>query len=599
MLKRIVLSRLFRLKRAIGYFRQHNKIHKAPTVHKDHLREEQSHLTVDKGHVPMAQKSPLPSADLSYHVNESLGNSSPDSLPCSEQPRRTSYAVSLGHESSNDESHTSKQVQSFNVACFSSPVNMSKHEYLNPVQEHPASRPHLPPGPGPGSTIQSELLGLDNAIGLTASPPAPPPLSYDKEWAKIKHLRVEVWSKRSKIQEMRRLLRDKQLSKAAADDHYFQFVRLRGHGIHFGGYDTLDEQRTLETLLQACESARNEYGPLEDDCNLLESRLSVQEFELDRLERKLYDRLLDPQSYSSDHHNLAFDSPSSSSSSDNEGDQQLHPLVLDYQSKVGDVEIIRERLDELLEEKYNLEEERERRHRVNRELGEDELQWLENYFATEEILIDKFESTEREAEQLKQKCLTDNLIDKAGNPTNFEQREQKSLDIVAGSETSVFVNFPILIPEPGSKQALVQASGVDEGTMWHESSSRIDWWLLDQLRMSPMDVNLLARTYVSQFGPIDEREQWQWDVLDYWYVDGARNSRPGPQTSTGISLFTQAAIRSGRPSNDIEFSSYDRHTTIAFKDSQQLGDSDIASVQSSENESIVAAPRPNPVLGDC
>jgi hypothetical protein len=43
--------------------------------------------------------------------------------------------------------------------------------------------------------------------------------------------------------------------------------------------------------------------------------------------------------------------------------------------------------------------------------------------------------------------------------------------------------------------------------------------MLDKLRSSPLDVNLLARTFESVAGKT--RDEWQLDVLKLWYKDGA------------------------------------------------------------------------------
>jgi hypothetical protein len=72
------------------------------------------------------------------------------------------------------------------------------------------------------------------------------------------------------------------------------------------------------------------------------------------------------------------------------------------------------------------------------------------------------------------------------------------------------------------------------------AGDNIDQWLLHQLRSSPLDVNFLARTF-EDFGDIGG-EKWQFDVLAFWYKDGARNGESHYRVySSGIS--TQAPPR--------------------------------------------------------
>ncbi|KAH7416795.1 hypothetical protein BKA64DRAFT_548772, partial [Cadophora sp. MPI-SDFR-AT-0126] len=346
------------------------------------------------------------------------------------------------------------------------------------------------------------------------------------EWAKIKRLRPEVWGLRSRIQEMRRVLRDRQLALSIANDNYFKYVEERGHGISFGLHEFSPEQQNFQALIDACHAARNNYGPLEDDCILLENRLSAKEFELHNLETLFYERNLDEQRMSrlddseSPHH-----SPISSSYSGSEVSNLEHPLVSQYLSKIGDVEIVRERLDWHVDEKYTLEEEQERRKRVGMTLAEDDQKWLDNYSVAENALIEEFEKGEREAEKLKQACLVEGLVDDDGEPTDFEHREQRvfaeDFDADVGSVASEYVKFPRLIPQPNPKQnSRIPPSIMNIQHDSHLSAFRVDWWILDQLQMSPLEVGLLARTFESEYGPIDEDGTWQDDVIKYWYKDG-------------------------------------------------------------------------------
>jgi len=92
---------------------------------------------------------------------------------------------------------------------------------------------------------------------------------------------------RARIHSQRNELRHAQHAISAADDRYIQCVRKR----EFGGLNVFSESEESETssktiteLYDKCQRARDEYGPLEGEFNLLEDQLGREEFELDQME---------------------------------------------------------------------------------------------------------------------------------------------------------------------------------------------------------------------------------------------------------------------------------------------------------------------------
>jgi len=49
------------------------------------------------------------------------------------------------------------------------------------------------------------------------------------------------------------------------------------------------------------------------------------------------------------------------------------------------------------------------------------------------------------------------------------------------------------------------------------ATTRINQWILDKLRISPLDVNLLASTFETVHGKISK--DWPFHVLKFWYKD--------------------------------------------------------------------------------
>lgn len=392
-------------------------------------------------------------------------------------------------------------------------------------------------------------------------------LSLGRNWPKIKKLRAEIWSLRSRIHEMRGILRQKQLAKGIADDDYFKYISKQ----HFdNSNDKLANMQAVEELLGVCQKVRGEYGPIEDDCNQLENTLGAREFELQDLETKFYEQPLEPSRLQSDRSVTYSSSPESSSYSGSEMGQVFHPWVSEYLSKVGDVEILRERLDWHVDEKQSLEEERQRRARVGMTLAPEDQKWLDNFLQAENDLIVQFEEAENKAEELRKKCAGAELIDEDGDPIDFEHREQKTfaedLDIPMRGERSEYVKYPILIPQPDLKKMHPSrfqsiASTIDDGSSI--PAARLDWWLLDQLRMSPMEVERLSRTFESGHGPIGTGDKWQSDVLALWYNDGTTDDWPMIQNSSVAATTAPARTKSSMSgsSEETEFEFCGLHRT--------------------------------------
>jgi hypothetical protein len=427
--------------------------------------------------------------------------------------------------------------------------------------------PPPPPGPGPGPrpkpSIQVPKIDQPSRLDHVQSPPVKfleleqisptrKPFSVrsaqslqprsrsrqprhresgDDIWKRIKILRAGVWALRSNISENRSVLREKEHAKSVADDNFMKFIRTHGLA-KLSRKDKSHEQEILAKLFEECETLRNDYGPLEDDCNLLENILNNREYEMQKLEAALEERWNEAppsQQVITPPQHL----PPPSNYSGSEPSQTFHPLVDAYLSKIGDVQIFRERLEWHSEEKLTLEEEKETKEHVNLKLAEADQKWLDNYAEAEIALIKQFEEAQEEAENLRIQCYSLGLVDEDGEPLDFERQERQTFiedGVDAGTEKSDFVKFPLLLQNPGNKEAqlpdpiILQAENDKEENI-HETqdpNDRINHWLLQTLRSSPLDVNLLVRTFESLCGHIIESERWQLDVLQVWYNDGSK-----------------------------------------------------------------------------
>jgi hypothetical protein len=390
----------------------------------------------------------------------------------------------------------------------------------------------MPSTSSPEVTSQTGIYLEDAKLGTTTFNASSKTIEIQLHalFQRIRRLGETVWGLRSKVQEQRVILRSKQYAKAAADDQYMRLARLKESGADEKKVLVSSGGRTLQELFQDCEKVRAEYGPLEDDCNALEDQLGSQEYELTRLEEnfiRIYNSIVPHDSGPSSPENIREGQSETSSS---EVHQIYHPLVAEYFSKLGDVDIFRERLEKHQEEREALEAGRETRQRVNHSLAPEDQAWLEQADELQnEILKDLIEA-QADAEELKRKCLLAGLLDENGEAKDFQTQEQEAfagdVDVDAKGQTSDYVKFPNLLPQHGTKDMKFKASAPRPEEQSEGAGDHINQWLLHTLRSSPLDVNLLARTFEAQVGNF-EAQKWEMDVRNHWYRDGAIKDAAG------------------------------------------------------------------------
>lgn len=301
----------------------------------------------------------------------------------------------------------------------------------------------------------------------------------DSPWERIAELRKAIMCLRSQIRDRRAVLREKQLSKSVSDDAYLRYVSkdLLGSSQSYG---SLSPQAllTLDELVRDCQNARDEYGPVEDECNVLEDRLGGPEFELAKLERQFYDwSITEPGmptliATSGNKHEWNFEEPT------------YHPVVAEYLSKAGDFELLHENLVDLFDQKASLEEEKESRVLCGLHLSIEDQRWLDTSQMELDNLTLKINSLKQDQSGLKHECSILKLLDEDGEPKKLQSLTfVESVSTSPPDSQSEYVKFPILCPHPGIARP-------DETS--NITTSSINRWLLEQLQDSPLDGELLV-----------------------------------------------------------------------------------------------------------
>jgi hypothetical protein len=377
------------------------------------------------------------------------------------------------------------------------------------------------PGPGPGPLLR------ETSSKQSFSRPKFETSSVQEEWQRIRRLRVSIWSLRDEIQNSRKALRQKQVQRSIADDRYFQHARSHSLGVKLGNRDSSQEQKFIMELLEECQRTRDEYGPMEDDCNTLEDQLQRDEFKLTQLEIAYDKRQSKPEAAQLQATSVVSDTSNNSSYSESEDGEDLHPLVYQYLYKLGEANNLQDCLDEQRVERSELLDRQEALQLVEMELEIDDQERLNGFDKMEDKLRNDILDARVETDRLKQLCFEQGLVDEKGNPTDFEKQERTTFsseapDLDAGLERSEFVKFPVLLPGPGSTEVQLFRNNAPRAVdMSNNAGDHINQWLLHQLRSSPLYVNLLARTFDAEIARsgLTKNEEWQFDVLAFWYKD--------------------------------------------------------------------------------
>jgi hypothetical protein len=377
---------------------------------------------------------------------------------------------------------------------------------------------------------------------------------FDILWKRYQRQRIFTWTLRSEVHRVRNKLRETQEVKAVADDALFRFVMgEKLLGPDFGARYSLLHQKKLPDLMQDCQAIRDEYGPLEDDCIRLEDRLSNEESKQNELEaefhKRLEQRLPDLQVEPTTQH-LRDTSPGPGAVLEDLKVTNLHPLATQFLSKLGDMYLLDEQYNDLVDEKQYLEEEAVRRQNINLPLTANDQAFLDNYETAEQSLSQRLDVIETEVEVMRKDCLARGLIDEYDEPTTLMSQEEthfkEEKDLNPENNVSEYAKYPVLLPRPGSRQEVEVDMESLVASKNDQPQSRVNQWLLQQLRSSPLDVRLLASLFEDEGGG-ETNDRWQFYVLSVWFTDDTLSGTTALEAYSS-SLTTHAPPRSSNSS---------------------------------------------------
>jgi len=392
------------------------------------------------------------------------------------------------------------------------------------------------------------------------------------EWRKLRSLRAKALRQRSQLQNMRKDLQEKQLAKSVADENFMKCVRSNRSG---PSGSPSPSQFTSDLDIDACydamQATRDEYGEAEFEFISLEDALGDTEYELVMLEGHFYDPAsrdnLPGQETESNQQlpgGITSSAPTSllGLSSDHEEELEYHPLQFNYLSRLGDLDLAKERYHNIMLQRDKLLSIQMSRLHLGIELKAHEKVFLEEFPMQEAALRGEIAEIEEDVERLKAECLaegvdidvsesneaSDAVIFKEDSSNNDRDSVQDSgnLQELQNIQTlkteSSYSMFSLLLPRSMKGKATLDILI----TQFDESNKgdRLNRWMLHKLRLSPLDADLLGRILLSFLSLITFRQRrsyllhFQYDLLSLWGKDES-NKPTSAFEPVEVSLFNE------------------------------------------------------------
>ncbi|KAI9723286.1 MAG: hypothetical protein M1812_001169 [Candelaria pacifica] len=357
-------------------------------------------------------------------------------------------------------------------------------------------------------------VGLEYGRGETLSPGGL--ARDDKRRAKatekrdaIAKLRGQLIRKRLKVREKRVELRREQAKASQLDANYTKILSA------FMGQGARTDPAPLYVAYEGCRKARDTVGPLEDDYNQLEDSLIDLEDALDERENKFYKDYPAISVGSNDSFSAASSLyvPTTASGSLAEGDEPVQNEK--YLAKVGEANLMRERLEGLLLERAQYMEESRIRSPYGIPLEASSEIFLRDFDEIYAKALQDFHGLEDQVQELKRTSPIESTIStrSASDGEILPPLKGPTLS-TKGNRRRLSELFPNSKPEYLGEFATRRA--------------RINAWLLHILQRSPLDADLhrtILRQTILGNDAMDDNK-WAELLLKTWPLDDAAMGGP-------------------------------------------------------------------------
>ena len=385
--------------------------------------------------------------------------------------------------------------------------------------------------------------------------------------SKLKEKRDNILGLRLKMNELRTSLRQERENLSVRDAQLIQRMRVMFLG---------NEISALSPLLEDFEhlqETRNSLQPREYDYDRLEDQVNREEYELGKLESKLYPISVSAQISTLADEELAlfngrFDHTESSLST-RSGPAENSSKVNKYLSRKGDMHVLEERLNELRMERAQLVEEEFVRAQVGRALDEYSQAFLLNFDIRHNELQQELAHTKEDVARLRMALLDQE--DFVISPDQFDEtrRDMSGEDspvtimpnpahftdeILNPEEADSEEQEPLLLTGAEEPHPVFSESALQDSKSVINKASYINLWLLHRLRMSLPEVRRFKSTPELKDLNLDQT-QIKDMVLKWWFNDGSATRFALARKVAAESLNLSVLTTQGLPARSESFAS--------------------------------------------
>lgn len=346
--------------------------------------------------------------------------------------------------------------------------------------------------------------------------------------------RTSLFEDRLRARELRNALRHQRSVTTDADIAFMDALRV------FAAENPSLQTSTIFTLYEDCQKARDLYQPLEDNYNTAENLLDQKDFELGEIEDENLAReeseVFEPND--GDDVSAELDGMQDSSVSIGSDAQftRYPPVVLDYFSRIGDANLIRERLDDLRGHRATLVEHQQSREHLGIPLDPESEQFLADFDKVHTQLLAQLADAEDDISRVKTSCERAGLLNGDGTVQNEEDEQDEGILTFGSTRT----DHDSLLLRERDKRLTFSDISIDSTETWRINKAKfIDRWFLVGLRGSRLEISHLKSLPNLQALNVDG-ERLNELVLEWWPKDTATDYfRSRTTQTTGQSLVSQ------------------------------------------------------------
>ena len=210
----------------------------------------------------------------------------------------------------------------------------------------------------------------------------------------------------------------------------------------------------------------------------------------------------------------ATDDDSDQAASTVSGFTEYHPTMAEYLSRLGDADLLKERLWNLRAERASVVEEQISRQQIGLTLDPDSQEFLDNFVETEKHISEEIAAAEEDIRLLKMECESQGLLE----PTDELPHDIDSKETLL-EQPVVYTEDPLLLLWRDKCPAFF----VNDSTHSQDAISiteYINTWLLHQLCQSSFEIHRLRSAPELEHLHVDN-QRFRDLVLDLWLQDEA------------------------------------------------------------------------------